>query len=604
MLNHEKFLPLPSFAEKVPGSSPARSDARLKTNPLLGSAVDVAFRWQNRICPRSKTNICMSGKLRLVPVDLFSTSRASEKTKEIVVEDELTLGRGPLTGIENDKKVSRKQVQIAHTADGVKATFIGMNASYLFFKNQVDDPVSMRKGFPYSLQEGDIVSLLPTMYAFKLISGDNPPISTPPKAPTSSSNAAAVASPPKPAAQPNEAENEAQRNKRQLENDKSGSEDQKNKKQKLMSDADLAKIREMKEVFPDRSEDDLIVAITETKGDLDRAIEYLLNNPVIQAAPKKPAPSPEEKKERPRSSSNGNDADIAKSLQQAFAEAEEQASKRKKAEDEAKAQEAIIKMLLEEKEAAEKKSADLQKVSVELDRLYLPGEKEALEGAVMKKFDLYPQRSFENDAGTIHFRTAESQFYRLLSPGSKYEVTKVEYIVNPLLYRKFQARRLKLAENMEWQDTKPILCFHGTNDKNIDSIVKNNFDMERIGKNTGNMGVFGKGIYFSESPSYSMGYVGGGTRIMLCQVLIGRSYKTGGCMGASLQKGYDSHISTCGNEIVIYDVDSILPSYIVHYKIPGAVGPPGMPFAFGAPVFAPAPAPAFGAFRFGDYGGY
>jgi hypothetical protein len=54
----------------------------------------------------------------------------------------------------------------------------------------------------------------------------------------------------------------------------------------------------------------------------------------------------------------------------------------------------------------------------------------------------------------------ESQFYRLLGPGAGYTVTKVEYVVNPPLVEKFKAHRLKLAEHMEWEDTKPVL---GTN---------------------------------------------------------------------------------------------------------------------------------------------
>ena len=74
----------------------------------------------------------------------------------------------------------------------------------------------------------------------------------------------------------------------------------------------------------------------------------------------------------------------------------------------------------------------------ELDKLYLPGEREARNGTEMKIFTLKPERGFENDANQIHFRylnlffppslyvsglplvtititirTAESQFYRL-----------------------------------------------------------------------------------------------------------------------------------------------------------------------------------------------
>jgi hypothetical protein len=86
-------------------------------------------------------------------------------------------------------------------------------------------------------------------------------------------------------------------------------------------------------------------------------------------------------------------------------------------------------------------------------------------------------------------------------------------------------------------------AFHGTAEANIDNIVKHNFDFSKIGSHTHNMGAYGKGIYFSEMPGYSMGYVRGCTKILLCQVLLGTCYKTAACLGATCQPGYDSHIS-------------------------------------------------------------
>lgn len=40
-----------------------------------------------------------------------------------------------------------------------------------------------------------------------------------------------------------------------------------------------------------------------------------------------------------------------------------------------------------------------------------------------------------------------------------------------------------------------------------------------------------------------MGYVRDCKKIMLCKILLGRVYKTSGCLGAELQTGYDSHMS-------------------------------------------------------------
>lgn len=50
--------------------------------------------------------------------------------------------------------------------------------------------------------------------------------------------------------------------------------------------------------------------------------------------------------------------------------------------------------------------------------LLVDGEKEALDGDKVVYFDLQAERAYkEGSADQIHFRLAESQFYRLLSGG-------------------------------------------------------------------------------------------------------------------------------------------------------------------------------------------
>lgn len=63
-----------------------------------------------------------------------------------------------------------------------------------------------------------------------------------------------------------------------------------------------------------------------------------------------------------------------------------------------------------------------------------------------------------------------------------------------------------------------------------------------------------------------MGYAEG-QKFLLCQVLAGRNYKCPGlCMGVPLKEGYDSHNSPNDAETVIFDVDQILPYYVVYYQ--------------------------------------
>ncbi len=65
-----------------------------------------------------------------------------------------------------------------------------------------------------------------------------------------------------------------------------------------------------------------------------------------------------------------------------------------------------------------------------------------------------------------------------------------------------------------------------------------------------------------------MDYIRGSTQLMLCQILLGKVYHcTKLIHGASLQSGYDSHMSPDGKEVVVFDPRRVLPCYIVHYSM-------------------------------------
>ncbi|KAL9651981.1 hypothetical protein ABK040_000324 [Willaertia magna] len=113
----------------------------------------------------------------------------------------------------------------------------------------------------------------------------------------------------------------------------------------------------------------------------------------------------------------------------------------------------------------------------------------------------------------------------------------------------------------------PLLLWHGTSEYNMNNIIKTNFLMEKISANTGNFGFYGKGIYFSEFATTSMGYARGAKSLLLCKVLMGKVY-LGGSLGAPLTEGYDCHVSPDGRqEIVIYDTAQILPLYKLTWEV-------------------------------------
>lgn len=86
-----------------------------------------------------------------------------------------------------------------------------------------------------------------------------------------------------------------------------------------------------------------------------------------------------------------------------------------------------------------------------------------------------------------------------------YELTQVEYVVNPEIVRNFYNCKKELAKkhNFLYESMNCYLLFHGTSEANMENILKTNFLLSKVGSST-DMGFYGKGFYFSESPLMSM----------------------------------------------------------------------------------------------------
>ncbi|XP_013775656.1 uncharacterized protein LOC106460493 [Limulus polyphemus] len=186
--------------------------------------------------------------------------------------------------------------------------------------------------------------------------------------------------------------------------------------------------------------------------------------------------------------------------------------------------------------------------------------------------NIKPKRNIDfNDPLDIHFRIAESQFLRLLinyTDINKYKILSVDYYITRSLVQAFNQEKKNMQK--KYGCAEEILAFHGTPSNNVKEIVKNNFKLEKLGANTGNMGAYGAGIYFSEFPTVSLFY---GKGLLLCKVLLGKSYKCDNTMaGAPLQLGYDSHINQTdedgrGKVIVVFNPNQILPCYVINFEI-------------------------------------
>ncbi|KAG2381756.1 hypothetical protein C9374_006140 [Naegleria lovaniensis] len=167
----------------------------------------------------------------------------------------------------------------------------------------------------------------------------------------------------------------------------------------------------------------------------------------------------------------------------------------------------------------------------------------------------------------FHFRLAETFINR--ASGNQYTLREVTYVCNPFNLKRFNERKRELAKKHGFllDSMKPLILFHGNRlETNYDNIMKTNFSMQRIGSNTGNLGYYGKGVYFSSYPQYSIGYAGSNC-LLVCLVFTGKSYPLKQIvMGCPKEPGYDSHTSPDGfSEVVIFDEDQILPIYKVKF---------------------------------------
>jgi len=187
-------------------------------------------------------------------------------------------------------------------------------------------------------------------------------------------------------------------------------------------------------------------------------------------------------------------------------------------------------------------------------------------GEHFERINLKPKREYEDgNQNDQHFMVAESRFHRMMAlsniSSQSYKIDSVDLLKNQKLWDKFTAKQEEFRK--AGKNSKPLMIFHGTPGQNVDSIVKDNFTVEKIA----NGRVYGDGVYFSECPEISIMYSRGTKQLLLCQVLLGNT-TTG-----KLAQGFDSTEVTrrdTGEQrcyaIVVPDVDQIYPCYVIHFS--------------------------------------
>ena len=174
------------------------------------------------------------------------------------------------------------------------------------------------------------------------------------------------------------------------------------------------------------------------------------------------------------------------------------------------------------------------------------------------------------------FRKLRGMYYcseEITNPDSLIETIKV--IRNEAILERYQRKKEEYTLNKK--SPEELFLFHGTSEKNLKDIIKQNFDLnaQPIQNTPGEiprkkLSVYGKGIYFSEDPSYSSQY---GNALILCQVLPGKVQvldKESGESTREIPPMFDTKkINSKTREGLIYVVKSssqILPFSIVTFK--------------------------------------
>ena len=187
-----------------------------------------------------------------------------------------------------------------------------------------------------------------------------------------------------------------------------------------------------------------------------------------------------------------------------------------------------------------------------------------------EKIALFPSRKVDNeDPKQFLFKMAQGHFLdmknKAMKKGVRFdfrEIRMVEYIVNKELDKKFNAKK-KEFEQLGLPHEE-VYAFHGTDSRNIDSILRNNLDPNRVATNGR---AHGHGCYFSEFPDVSFRY---GNGLILFRTLPGHEY-----VGKLLQipKEYQSKKVICGfgdtnygDMLIIQNPDQFMPYFVYHLQ--------------------------------------
>ena len=159
------------------------------------------------------------------------------------------------------------------------------------------------------------------------------------------------------------------------------------------------------------------------------------------------------------------------------------------------------------------------------------------------------------------------------------DIERIELFLNPDLEKNFEKKLAEFERKYagEKKYCQQIMTFHGTDFHDLDSIMKENFRLDKIKRTA-----FGYGVYFSEYVSTSLSYARNTGQLILAKVLLGKSEVSSNCpnmrrgeldtSGDILCTEHDSHtVQPTSDEghakmVIIQNVDQILPMFTIRIK--------------------------------------
>ena len=143
---------------------------------------------------------------------------------------------------------------------------------------------------------------------------------------------------------------------------------------------------------------------------------------------------------------------------------------------------------------------------------------------------------------------------------------KKNVIIKKTFAQQFLMKFMEMNSKPNQSAVKIKICYHGTLKKNHKSIIQSNLMIPK----SLDSGLYGNGIYMSPDYKIAKCY-SSNSQVFVCLSLPGKRYQARRFIryrendyGVPLKKGYDSHISPDGKELVFFDPCQLLPCYLIH----------------------------------------